>query len=76
MLLVNIKLLSLKRVRQRRSVKNSMDLVEKKSWIVYERLIPAYSKTWIFFFLHMALSIFGHIVTLTSPRCAFLSRSM
>ena len=35
-----------------------------------------YSRTWMFFFLHMSFSIFGHTVTLTSPRCALLSRSM
>jgi hypothetical protein len=29
----------------------------------------------MFFFLHMSLSIFGHTVTLTSPRCALLSGS-
>lgn len=43
---------------------------------------PAYdvtsvhSRTWMFFFLHMSLSILGHTVTLTSPRCALFSRSM
>ncbi len=35
-----------------------------------------HSRTWMFFFLHMYLSIFGHRVMLTSPRCAWFGRSM
>ena len=30
----------------------------------------------MFFFLHISLSIFGHTVALTSPMCAFLSKSI
>ena len=35
-----------------------------------------YSSTKIFFFAHISFRIFGHTVTLTSPRCALRSRSI
>lgn len=36
----------------------------------------AYSRTWMFFLAQISLRIWGHTLTVTSPRCAFLSRSM
>jgi hypothetical protein len=38
--------------------------------------VCVYRSTWMFFFSQASLSAFGQTVTLTSPRCAFLSSSM
>ena len=35
-----------------------------------------YSKTWMFFFAQISFKIFGHTVTVTSPRCALRSNSI
>jgi len=39
-------------------------------------LTPDYSKTKMCFFAHISFRIFGHTVTLTSPRCAFRKSSI
>ena len=37
---------------------------------------PRYSSTWMFFFSQMSFRIFGHTLTVTSPRCALRSSSI
>jgi hypothetical protein len=43
---------------------------------VFADVTPLYSRTWMFFSAQMSLRAFGQTVTLTSPRCAVLSRYM
>gem|GEM_PF-6820633 len=45
-------------------------------WRIKMHPTATYSRTKIFFFAHMSLRIFGHTVTLHSPRCALWSRYM